>query len=190
MSDGPHRSLEMSKAWKRLARWADKSAYDLNDVAGQVPVALKADWNEQGCGEVMSRMSKILGDGRQGKLFAGEKLAELKTLQRDVGAGFPLRRLLVDHAIHAVNKNPDGTQHHIDGTAAALKDHLSRRNYQFEEHYRRESTDKRAMNIGVRMEQAMLKCSFDTIAKQFLGESKPAPRPSKQGGLDDGVTLP
>jgi len=36
MSDGPHRTLPMRRGWKRLAKRADKSAFNAEDVKDAV----------------------------------------------------------------------------------------------------------------------------------------------------------
>ncbi|MGE3712096.1 MAG: hypothetical protein AB7G35_20820, partial [Hyphomicrobiaceae bacterium] len=63
MSDGPHRSLIMSKAWKRLAERADIKAFDPAEVCAAVPTALAEDWRDL-AREILTVVREVLDPSR------------------------------------------------------------------------------------------------------------------------------
>ena len=52
MSDGPHSTLNMRRAWKKTAERADNTAYTLDEVGEALRDALERDWFAVGLGRV------------------------------------------------------------------------------------------------------------------------------------------
>ncbi len=131
MSDGPHRSLNMRRGWKRFAKRADKEAYAPEEVCDAIPAALAA------------------ANGKAGQ----DALTE--------------------------------------AASASLMDRATRGILQVEEHYYRESSHKRSVNVRERMNSGIAQTDFGAIARNLIGTGK-AQRPqsvAKRTGVDDGVSL-
>jgi hypothetical protein len=193
VSDGPHRSLPMRQGWRDLAERADRSAFEPDQVADAVPEALGDDWREERCDELVREIRSLLGDGRQGSLFAQEKQDAVAALSKLSGAGYQLRRLLLDAVGQAVESGLVGPQALLEGIATGLAVRCGAGVRQVEEHYLRKSTEHRAANVRERIESGAAMSDFYAIARRFLkldgGSSSAAPEKKQQDGLDDGVRL-
>lgn len=181
MSDGPHRSLKMRDAWKKLFKRADREAYEISKIQEQIPVALKDDFIDQRCDELMDSLKPVFG--KQGQLFQTKQVALEKA--KHECAGRPLALLVINHVQRALG---DGGDALTEGLANALKDNMARVSYQGEEHYLRESSEARTNRMAERMHSAIVACSYTDIAKQLLSGAA-LPRAPKQDGLEDGVPL-
>lgn len=191
MSDGPHRSLPRRPKWRQLAERADKAAFDINQVGEALGPALKDDWKEEECDDLMRAIRSFVGTDRQASIFDSEKITGLETLRREMVGGYPLRRLVIDHIIRALSGGGFGPEAVCEGTANALKAQAGKGRFQVEEHYARESTVRRAANVGQRLDNAMSQYNFNALARELTGQSPtttPA-RPTRHQGLDDGVVL-
>lgn len=81
MSDGPHRSLPMRPPWKRVAHWADKEAFSVEDVRASVEVA-----TEQDCREIRSEfLADIRRVAEEPTLFPDDAAGRLAALQPQAG---------------------------------------------------------------------------------------------------------
>jgi hypothetical protein len=180
----------MRQGWRNLAERADRCAFEPEQVADAVPEALGDDWREEGCDEVVRDMRAVLGDGRQPSLFAGEKQDALDALKKLSGAGYQLRRLVLDSVVQAVDDGFTGTDALVEGAANALAIRCGAGVRQVEEHYLRKSTDNRAANVRQRIEKGGATSDFKGIAWRFLkidGSSSATPAKKQLDGLDDGV---
>jgi hypothetical protein len=178
----------MRQGWRNLAERADRCAFEPEQVADAVPEALGDDWREEGCEEVVREMRAVLGDGRQRSLFEGEKQDTLDALKKLTGAGYQLRRLVLDSVAQAVDDGFTGTDALVEGVANALAIRCGAGVRQVEEHYLRKSTDNRAANVRQRIEKGGAMSDFNGMARRFLkidGSSTPAKK--QHDGLDDGV---
>ena len=72
MSDGPHRSLNMRRGWKQLAKCADNIAFSTEEIRNALSSALADDWREEVPGDICQQLQTILNKG-QGFLFSGKK---------------------------------------------------------------------------------------------------------------------
>lgn len=185
MSDGPHRSLNMRDAWKKLFRRADRDAYEIAKIQEQIPVALKDDFVDQGCDKLLDILRPAFKD--QGQLFQ-TKQEVLEKARRELTGGYPLARLMVDHVERLIGDGKSGGDQLTEGVANALQDHIARVSYQGEEHYLRKSSEARTNHMAERMHSAMAACSYGDIAKQLMSGTT-LPRAPKQYGLDAGVPL-
>ena len=62
MSDGPHRSLEMRRSWKKLAERADNNVSTQEDVREALEMALERDWRLEVPVILYRRVESILHD--------------------------------------------------------------------------------------------------------------------------------
>ena len=189
MSDGPHRSLSMSRSWKRLAAIADNRAYSVDDVAAAFLPALDQSCREEVPEGVWQSLARIFGDKQQ-TLFSESRVQQVGALRSQV-AGLPLGCALIDAAVLAASKGPPTEGALLSATTQALAQRAARGNKQVEEHYYRKSNERRTEKIRERLESALKRTALDTLARQHLntGAAPKVQRLSKQAGLDDGVQI-
>ena len=188
MSDGPHRSLNMPRGWKKLAECADNAAYAPEEVRDALPEALEQDWHAEVPDSVRRRVRNILGDD-QSSLFGDQRAERLEALRRET-AGYPLGNAFVDYSIEAEVRGRHGDEALREAAVKTLSDRAARGARQVEEHYCRKSTGRRAAQVRERIETVVTQSDIDGIAGRLVGIDKSErPRPDKQTGLDDGVQL-
>ncbi|MDN4986314.1 hypothetical protein QY049_24470 [Bradyrhizobium sp. WYCCWR 13022] len=192
MSDGPYKSLNMTPAWKKFAEWAHKVAFEPDEVASRVIPALEETWRDEGCSEVVRAIQLILGDARQIDLFGQDKSIELEAARRELSAGSPMRRLIVDYIVQSLANGKRGYDAVCDGVESALRDRAARGPRQVEEHYlRKQSPEAIATRIRSRMEDAIASTPITRLARRLSGlDSATQPQSVKKQGLEDGVSLP
>src|ERR1700719_2173492 len=123
MSDGPHRSLPMCRAWKKVARCADNPAFEAEEIRNVIIPALEQDCRQEVSRGFLEGFRNICSD-RQTTLFKRDLRPSLDALRRTAGPG--MERLIVDHAIHAAakgNASPDIAEKAV---AHALRDRGAR----------------------------------------------------------------
>jgi hypothetical protein len=188
MSDGPHRSLNMNRSWKRLAEYADNEAYSLAEIAGAYIPALEQCCRDEVPDGLWGNLNRIFADQQQA-LFGEQKVQEITALRASV-AGRPLGCALVDEAERLASIGTLGTQFLLEATTRALLSRAARANRQVEEHFYRNSTDRRTKNVRDRMESGLKAAALKTLAERcFNTSSAPISRSRKQADLDDGVQL-
>jgi hypothetical protein len=188
MSDGPHRSLNMNRFWKRVAECADNNAYSLDELARAYLPALEKSCQDEVPDEVWRQLKRLFLN-TQHALF-GDQIAEEIGALRYEPAG-PLGRCLVDAAEKAASAGARGSEVLVEVTTKALLQRAARGNKQVEEHWYRKSNSQRTENVRNRLENALNKAAIGTLARQRL-DMNPAPislRFRKQKDLDDGVLL-
>lgn len=189
MSDGPHRSLKMRPAWKTVAKFADKRAFTQEEVGGAVAAAFADDWRADVADNIAECICEVLG-GQKDSLFRDQKVMQLEAL-RPLTAGREFAQVLLDCAIHRASSGKASADAAVEATADALAIWGARHGRHIEEHYCRESTERRADKVRGRIEGGISGTPLGALARQLLKlESRTAPRtPPKQTGLDDGVRL-
>ena len=189
MSDGPHRSLPMRRGWKKVAEYADKNAFTLNDLQEAVIVALGKDWRADIPIRLTRCICEVLGDPQK-SLFLDQKIARLD-LMRPAIAGHGFELVLLERAMEYAIKGLFGPDVPVMVARDALGIWASRCCRQVEEHYLRRSTLPRACNVRARMEEGMQEVSLDGLARELLDTNHGlVPRVvPKWSGLDEGVRL-
>lgn len=190
MSDGPHRTLEMHKGWREVAKYVSGDAYEVGEICQKLPPALARDWRCEVRPELVNALRQFFGDGRQSSLFADQPSKRLEAM-RGLAAGGTLGGVLVDCAIEVASEGrsgPDGLQ---EAARRALLDRAFCQSRQVEEHFRSEATERSSVNVRRRMEAAVTAYDVGRLAAQFVGtESTPIERSSaKQTGVDEGPRL-
>lgn len=189
MSDGPHRSLNKRPAWKRVAEFADKRAFTQEEVGHAVAAAFADDWRVDVAPNIAECICDVLG-GQKDSLFRDQKIMQLEAL-RPLTAGRELAQVLLDCAIQRAVSGEPTADAAVEAASDALEIWGARHGRHIEEHYRRESTERRAHKVRDRIEQGIGGTPRAGLARQLLKlEPKTAPRtPPKQTGLDDGVRI-
>ena len=189
MSDGPHRSLNMPKGWKKLADRADNKAFAADEVSDALPLALVPDWNAEVPAGLVNKVGMILGDS-QDSLLSAAREERLKALRSET-AGYNLASVFLEYAIQADARGLAGPDAMNEAASNALTDRAARGARQVEEHYFRESTQRRADFVRTRIERGISQSDMAAIAESVLGNSNDnkTGRIGKKTGLDDGVQL-
>jgi len=190
MSDGPHRSLDMRRGWKKAAEFADNPACAKADVNSAVTSAFAGDWRLDVPDTLVSAVCNILG-GEQDSLFRDQAVMQLEAL-RGITAGHGLGQVLIDCAVQRMVNGGPGPDAAVEATETALAIWGARHGRQIDEHFCRASTDRRAQNVRRRIEEEIGSASFQQLIRQLLQpDTTPAPHtPPKKTGVDDGVQLP
>jgi hypothetical protein len=190
MSDGPHRSLPMRNGWRKLAERAWNTNFEPTEISEAIPVAIKDDWNAEGCDQTVRELRTILEDDRQGSLFGQEREDRIDALKDVSAGGFPLRRMLIESITQAAEDGQDVATAVQTGVEHALAERIVRGALQVEEHYLR-SGDEAARTIRGRIGQGVANVSLKSLTEQLMNPgSSSLPPPSKRDGLDDGPALP
>ena len=189
MSDGPHRSLNMNRSWKRLAECADNRAFSLEEVASAFLPALDQSFREEVPESIRRGLNEVFRN-QQHLLFVEQRVEQISAL-RTQASGLPLACALVDGAVLATSKGANGENALIEVATRALEQRALRGNKQVEEHYYRKSNERRTEQIRERLESALKKAALEPIARKHLHVGEPAKisRSTKQSGLDDGVQI-
>lgn len=189
MSDGPHRSLPMRRGWKRLAECADNPASAPQEIAGAVVPAVEPDWRADVSADLVRCVRDILGE-QQESLFREQKTEQLEALGR-MTAGHGMGQSLIEYTIQACLTGKLGEEALEQAARNTLVDRAARGARQVEEHYYRESTGPRALNVRARIEEGIKGAALDALVQRVLSPgSSPVPAyPAKKQGLDDGVRI-
>ena len=187
MSDGPHRSLNMPRGWKKLAERADNKAFASEEVRDALPEALEQDWRAEVPDRLCDKARDIF-DNKQSSLF-GDQANRLEALRRET-AGYNLGNAFLDYAIQAAAQGRSGDEALKHAAGKALSDRAVRGARQVEEHYRRKSTQGRAAHVRQRIETGVTQSDIASVAGRVAGIDKSErPGRAQQTGLDDGVQL-
>lgn len=189
MSDGPYKSLKMRRGWKEFANCADKNAFAPEEISDALFWALEQDCRAEIPASLVREIRTIIQDNQQS--FSGdERLQKLEALKSDA-VGYPLANVLLDCFVQAAASGKADEAVLAEATHNALTDWTARGFRQVEEHYRRKSSENRAMNVRERMQRGVAHVDLSVLAERVLETTKtvsPARR-ERQAGLDDGVQL-
>jgi hypothetical protein len=189
MSDGPHKSLNMRRGWKKLAERAANHVFEPAEISNAVIPALVQDWRVETPAKLIRGITNVL-EGQQTSLFTDQKLSQLEGL-RPLAAGHSLGQVFLDCAIEVARNGGAGSDASVEAATNALAIRASCGARQVEEHYCRKSTTPHAQNVRGRIEEGIASASLDGLARQLLNLSPGSTLPTlaKQQGLDDGVRL-
>ena len=187
MADGPHRSLNMRRAWKQLAERADQTSFEPEDVLVTLPAALEQDWRAEVPQSLCRKIQGVLNNS-QGTLFA-DVLTRLESL-RTHAIGLPLSDTLLDCTMMAINDGYSGEAALTEGARVALSCRAASGARQVEEHYFRKSTEHRATHVRQRIESAISQSDLVATARRVTTVDTQGPRATlRKTGIDDGVRL-
>lgn len=187
MSDGPHKSLPMRRAWRRVAERGDKSAFAPEEVSRAVVLALEQDCRTDLGHGFLDELCRLFLH-QEAWLFRNGLTAQLEQLRGVAGAG--IGALILDHAIHCAERGETGLNGAARAIGAALNERAARGMRQVEEHYYRKSTERHALRVRARMEEGIgnAQAAIEGLAGRMVKlESGPSLREPRKRGLDDGV---
>ena len=189
MTDGPHRSLNMSNGWKKFAECVYNEVYAPVDVRDRLKEALMQDWRKEVPGSVWRRTLDILC-GTQGSLFGEQLIDQIEDLRGTI-SGYPLSQVFLDYLIMSLDQGLRGDPALENATNKALKDRAERCARQVKEHYLRRSTQGRVKEVYERIEMGVAQSDLAIITAQILGKSDRdgSRRSVRHTGIDDGVHL-
>jgi len=146
MSDGPYRSLPMSKAWRKAARIAENDAASDEEVSVAVVAALASEWDNSGCDKVLDCVSGFV-KGPQKELFSCEVILQGSSAFQNGSCA----QLLVDNLLmHSQNEGL--TSIGIDASVADTVDIQKQRfSRQVHEHYLRKTDTNVAKKVSHRI---------------------------------------
>jgi len=187
MSDGPHRSLNMTLAWKRVAERSDKRAFSREEVSDSFVAALEKDCLREITPGFLDTTWRIFSDPKP-SLFVIKISDQLETLRRQAGPG--IGRSVLEQAILGAERGKTGSEGLVEAMKNALGDRATKATRQIEEHYCRESSNPRADHVRTRMEEGVSGAALDGLARRILKfEHGTVKQSTLKQGLDDGVKL-
>ncbi|MBO9127701.1 MULTISPECIES: hypothetical protein [unclassified Rhizobium] len=190
MSDGPHKSLPLRHGYQRVAAWAYKPAFTVNQIGEAAESALLRDVAI----EVAPTIKSIVA------IVDGQDLLSLTSTTHD-----QLDRLRVDPAVDTLAANAlEGTQMALregysglvafeKGLASALAERLAAGGRAMEEHYLVKAGPGACQQMRRRMNETIVHMTnsgtFDRVAKSILGDRSVsvARAPTVHDGVDQGV---
>lgn len=189
MSDGPHRSLNMRRGWKKVAESADNDACSPSEIADWIPAALKEDWREEVRSSLLRHLREALVE-RQASLFSNNVSDAIEGL-RNEAAGVPLAGSLLDHAIKTAASDNLGHSGFVRAIKETLLDRTVNCVRQIEEHYFRETSPDRTRDVRTRVENAVDHGQIEQLARELAGAegAPPIEAPTKKSDIDAGVEL-
>jgi len=188
MSDGPHRSLPMRRAWKRVAERAANLAFTPEEVSAAMMPALEQDCRSEVTPQFIRQIRATLEE-RDSSLFK-DITPQIDVLRSRAGCG--MESAILDNVSAITRNDAMAIEVLLDAFESVISDRAARCARQVEEHYLRKSNVPRAAEVRSRLEESIAKTNCGAIAEGILelGQSR-RPQPAlKQHGLDDGVTLP
>lgn len=188
MSDGPYKSLPMTRKWKRVAELSDNAVWESGDVADALVDAMERD----AAVEIGREFARSVADlFRSPRIFAGELESQLECLRFGCTG---MQSLVIDKSLQLLVSGLSVFQVASQAVEQALGDRAARGARQVEEHYCRKSSQHRASAVRGTIEQAIADVTaarrMRQVAERLIrGDSKPRRQRKKRSDLDDGVRL-
>jgi hypothetical protein len=149
MSDGPSKSLNMPRAWRRVARSAEIAASSSGEIKQNLRQALVDDSREIPP-KLISALRKAFGDGRQKLLGLNEH--ERFAALRSHADGSPLGALLLSHATMVAHEGWQGEEALREATLRTLRERVTHGARQVAEHHYRGTRDGHSSEVRERIE--------------------------------------
>lgn len=186
MSDGPHRSLPMRRAWRKLAMRGDQDAYSTSDIAEAATNALARDFKME-VSWALTREVEAIFSGRDNSLMLPEIAFEQLNDANALAAGSVFGRNLLACSAELINEGRFGLDsfHEAIGLAAKMRGLANVRSV--EEHYLRESNQQRAKHVSRRLLNAISGLSENQLGLNLLNPAIGVLRSRKMTGVDAGV---
>lgn len=186
MSDGPHRSLPLRRAWKKVCEIADGRAHALEEVVERIPAALAADASNEISASLLKTLRHILSPEQLPLIDdAGVQVAALRTHASSV-----MEIDLIESVGDALRDGKSGIEALQVGAEAVLEErgHAAKRSVV--EHYLRKVPQARAAYVEQRVGEALQRAG-DSLRDLALGLANGAIRRAvakapDRSGLDDG----
>lgn len=189
MSDGPYRSLPMSRGWKRLAKFAENANFDRADTCAAATHALATTWRNDVPAAIVKGIREVFLEREPG-LFPDMGLARIDAVISD-NAGYGLGRTLGAHASSVLTEGLTGEAGLAEATKRTLESYGARATRHIEEHYCRKASARLTQQVRERIAQAIGTADLNALARQCAGLEPRARRSSvrKHADIDEGVAL-
>lgn len=190
MSDGPYKSLPMSRGWKRLAQFAENENFNSTDTCAAANNALEGTWRKEVPAAILKEVREVFFEPAP-DLFNDARLKRIEEAASDA-AGYGLARRLTAHASSVLTEGLSGEVGFIEAIKRAVWDYAARARRQMEEHYCRTASSRLTQQVRQRISQAISTADFDGLARRWSGLDKHSRKRSgiaKHAGLDDGVAI-
>lgn len=189
MSDGPYRSLPMSRSWKRLAEFSENLNFGTADTCAAAIDALDKTWRANVPTAVIGGLRNVFLEKQSG-LFSDQHVEEVEALSSMVD-GHGVGKLLIDHAVCVLQEGGCGETGLLAAAERTLTAWGARASRQIEEHYLRKAPALLTRQVRERVEQALGTADRRALGRQLcdLGSGAARPRSLKHKGIDDGVPL-
>lgn len=189
MSDGPHRSLPLRRAWKKICEIADGGAHGLEEVVERIAPALAADLRGEVTEALLRRLRRILVPDQPALIDdTREQVAALRSKTAST-----MEADLVDSVGDALRDGKAGLNALHAGAEATLEDRGHAAIHSVVEHYLRRVPEARAAQVGQRLSEALKQArqGLSTLATGLAsGTLRTAiPATADRSGLDDGPRL-
>lgn len=188
MSDGPYKSLQMRRWWKKVAEIADNAAYSTEEVRSRILEAIAKDMLR---GIPRPFLRSILDALAKPNDFFDDPLSRIENLR--VKAAGPMGQLFLDNILRSFGDEESGSTILEQALANTAQEQAMRGARQIEEHYRRNSPLEQADAIRARLNEsigAIGAADWRAVEISVVTGKKVLPRSvSKKSGLDDGVEL-
>ena len=184
MSDGPHKSLPMSRGWKKVAKFADNSAYEQEEVAEAFTGALETDWKN---GVSKGLLNQVLDIVDSPSLINEVSVSAIEKLCRE-SSGNPVASTFLNYLMAECNSNGIANVNIPKVALNTLKDISSRHIRQMGEHYIRESNRPRSQKVVARLSDSIKGDGLKFLAGRMVSSKSQLKVSSpKKNGLDEGV---
>ena len=187
MSDGPHKSLPQKPHWKKVAEYAERSAFDVEEVGQQLRKALLREFS----GVPIESIRQIATPHPQQEIFTeySERAAEAIEGLRSECRGEKAVNEVLDQMKLALLHGQNGDEACRQAFECAAKSTVQSHLRETKEHYYRKTTDLEAGRVVARLHEAAKAFSLNLVVQDMLaGQSRISESriSSKQDGLDDG----
>ncbi len=189
MSDGPHRSLPMRKPWKALAMRGDQHVYADEQVAEAATNALASDFKNEVKWSLIDALKAVF-TGRDNSLGLREIALQELEEARALAAGSVFGRDAVEWGVVLIKEGKFGLDafHEVVGLAAKMRGFANARSV--EEHYLRESNQRRASHVSKRIHSAISSLSEIQLGSMLASPgSAKTQHLKKHTQIDEGVPL-
>lgn len=187
MSDGPYKSMKMSRPWKALAKIAANAAHSVAETAEAFQPALLTEWSA--VRPAFAReIRAALGDDDRGNLFPEVAAAEIRRLR--ASAQNPVEALLAAQACDVARDGQVGPAAYELAIKATLDERALYRSRQMEEHYLGERSSD-AGQLRAKLHGAIPSIGTDRLAAGIAaGEGvRSLVQKADRSGLEEGPSL-
>lgn len=182
MSDGPFRSLNMTRRWKKAAELADNPAAALSEISLAVTSAIHQEWKSEISASLIEGIQNLLA---QPSLFGENHFESL----RQMAVGKPMANALLNYLGQAENTSHEMREMIVKAVTSAVIDRTGRAIRQIQEHCIRLSDTGHSFMVTSRIIQALQDIGYERLARKFLDTKSTLQSPISKTGLDDGVKI-
>jgi len=179
----------MRRAWKELAKRGDQCTYDTEQVAEAAKHALASDFRNEVSWPLIRALKDVF-TGRDNSLGLPEIALQQLEMARTVAAGSVFGMNAVAWSIQLVHEGRLDEEAFYDAVGLAAKERGIANTRSVEEHYLRESNQRRANGVSARLYNAISGLSAIRLGSMLVDPQPAGARGSqKKNDLNDGVPL-